>query len=97
MKAVGATNAFVRLPFIVEGVTIGLVSALISEGLVYFCYRVVTEKLSSMIGGAVIPFSELAFILLGIFAAIGTISGVLGSSIMISKYLRKEGSEFAAI
>lgn len=97
MKAVGATNSFVRLPFIVEGVTIGIVSALISEGLVYFCYRVVTEELSNMLGSAVIPFSNMALILLGIFVAIGVVSGVLGSSIMISKYLRKEGSEFAAI
>ncbi|MBO4468606.1 MAG: ABC transporter permease [Clostridia bacterium] len=97
MKAVGATNAFVRLPFVVEGVTIGLISALISEGLLYFCYRVVTEKISNIIGTTVIPFSEMALTLLGIFAAIGIVSGILGSSIMISKYLRKEGSEFAAI
>lgn len=97
MKAVGATNSFVRLPFIVEGITIGLISAVISEGLLYFCYRVVTDELENVLGGAVIPFSHMALILLGIFAAIGTVSGVIGSSIMISKYLRKEGSEFAAI
>ena len=97
MKAVGATNSFVRLPFIVEGITIGIISAVISEGLLYFCYRVVTDELESVLGGAVIPFSQMALLLLGIFAAIGTLSGVIGSSFMISKYLRKEGSEFAAI
>ena len=97
MKAVGATNAFVRIPFIVEGVAIGLISALISEGLLYFCYRVVSEKLNAILGSGVIPYSEVALVLLGVFATIGAVSGVLGSSIMISKYLRKEGSEFAAI
>lgn len=97
MKAVGATNAFVRIPFIVEGVVIGLISALISEGLLYFCYRVVTEKLSDILGRSVIPFSTLALPILGIFMAIGAISGIIGSSFMITKYLRKEGSEFAAI
>lgn len=98
MKAVGATDAFVRIPFIVEGVLIGLISALLSEGLVYFCYRVATETIQSSLGGsAVIGFSGVAWLLLGVFAAIGVFAGVMGSVIMISKYLRKEGSEFAAI
>lgn len=98
MKAVGATDSFVRIPFIVEGVLIGLLSALLSEGLVYFCYRVATETIQSSLGGSsVIGFSGVAWLLLGVFAAIGVFAGVMGSVIMISKYLRKEGSEFAAI
>ncbi|MBQ3562053.1 MAG: permease-like cell division protein FtsX, partial [Clostridia bacterium] len=40
MKAVGATDAFVRLPFVVEGIVLGLISAILSEGILYFCYRV---------------------------------------------------------
>lgn len=40
MKAVGATDAFIRLPFVVEGMVIGIVSALLAEGLLYFCYRI---------------------------------------------------------
>ena len=46
MKAVGATDMFVRIPFVIEGVLIGLVSAFVAEGFVYFCYRVATEKIS---------------------------------------------------
>lgn len=40
MKAVGATDTFVRLPFVVEGMVIGIISALIAEGLLYCCYRI---------------------------------------------------------
>lgn len=98
MKAVGATDAFVRIPFIVEGVLIGLISALISEGVVYFCYRVATETMFSMFDkGQIVPFASVAWMLLGIFAAIGVFTGLFGSAIMIGKYLKKEGSEFTAI
>ncbi len=96
MKAVGATDAFVRLPFVVEGMVIGVISALIAEGLLYFCYRIATETIIKTFGG-VIAFSEMAWVLLALFTGIGVISGVIGSVIIISKYLRKEGSEFAAI
>ena len=98
MKAVGATDAFVRIPFIVEGVLIGLISALISEGVVYFCYRVATETMFTMFNnGQIVPFASVSWMLLGIFAVIGIITGLFGSFIMIGKYLRKEGSEFTAI
>lgn len=96
MKAVGATDAFVRLPFIIEGMILGLVSAVISEGLLYFCYRVAGEAM----GGSFklsIPFGQEAWLLFGIFALIGIVAGALGSFIMIGKYLRKEGSEFRAL
>lgn len=98
MKAVGATDAFIRIPFIVEGIVIGAASALLSECLIYFIYRVATESIAAMLGTAsVIPFRNMALPLLGIFMLIGIGAGVIGSVIMISKYLRKEGSEFAAI
>lgn len=96
MKAVGATDAFIRIPFVVEGMVIGLISALLSEALIYFCYRVATEKISVMLG-SVVAFGDMALYLLLIFAAIGVFAGALGSAIMIGKYLRHEGSEFSAI
>lgn len=96
MKAVGATDAFVRIPFVIEGVLIGLISAIISEGLIYFCYRVATEKISTMLG-SVVAFGDVAFSLLLVFVVIGMFAGALGSAIMIGKYLKREGSEFTAI
>jgi len=98
MKAVGATDSFVRIPFIAEGVIIGLVSAILAEGVVYFCYRVATEKICSTLETTnIVSFGGEAIKLFGIFAAIGIVAGAIGSFIMIGKYLRKEGSEFAAI
>lgn len=98
MKAVGATDSFVRIPFIVEGVLIGVISALIAEGLLYFCYRVATETIISTLGTTdIVRYGDVAVMLLLIFIGIGAFAGILGSVIMISKYLRREGSEFAAI
>ena len=98
MKAVGATDSFVRIPFIVEGVLIGVVSALIAEGLLYFCYRVATETIISTLGtNDIVRYGDVAWLLLLIFVGIGVLSGIIGSVIIISKYLRREGSEFTAI
>lgn len=98
MKAVGATDAFIRIPFVVEGVIIGLISALFAECLVYFCYRVAIDAIMDTLGATtVIAFGDVAMLLLGIFIIIGVFAGIFGSVIIINKYLRKEGSEFAAI
>ncbi len=98
MKAVGATDTFIRIPFIVEGVVIGLISALLAEGILYFCYRVATETIIKTLNTTdIVKYGDVALILLALFVGIGLFAGVIGSAIMIGKYLRKEGSEFAAI
>lgn len=98
MKAVGATNSFIRLPFVIEGIAIGVISSIFAMGILYFCYRVASETIASSLGlMELISFSSVVLMLLGTFLCIGIISGLIGSSIMISKYLRKEGSEFTAI
>lgn len=98
MKAVGATDAFVRLPFIVEGIIIGLTSAIISEALLYFCYRVATETIIVTLGtNDIVKYGDMALLLFALFVGIGVLAGVIGSAIMIGKYLKREGSEFAAI
>lgn len=98
MKAVGATDSFVRLPFMIEGVTIGLVSAGITLTLIYFLYNAVKGTIMNVLGFmSVIPFSQFALPLFAIFAGIGVLAGVLSSAFMINKYLKKEGSEFRAL
>lgn len=98
MKAVGATDSFIRLPFVIEGMFIGVISAIFSMAIVYFCYRVATETLMQSLGVMeIIKFSSVALETFGIFVLIGLVSGALGSLFMISKYLKKEGSEFTAI
>ncbi len=98
MKAVGATDSFIRLPFVIEGMFIGVISAIFSMAIVYFCYRVATETLMQSLGVMeIIKFSSVALETFGIFVLIGLVSGAVGSLFMISKYLKKEGSEFTAI
>lgn len=98
MKAVGATDSFVRLPFMIEGVTIGLASAGITVTVLYFVYNAVQETVKNALSlTAIIPFADFFWIIFGIFSAIGCFAGLFASAIMINKYLRKEGSEFRAL
>jgi len=98
MKAVGATDRFIRFPFMVEGITLGLLAAAFTTGLLYAVYRIaITFIEETLTGFTAIPFREFALPLFALFAAIGVIVGLFGSCIVISKYLRKEGSEFRAL
>ena len=98
MKAVGATDTFIRVPFIIEGVLIGIISAAIAEVLLYFCYRVATETIVTTLGMSdIVKYSEMALPLFGIFVCIGVLAGAIGSFIIIGKYLKHEGSEFSAL
>ncbi len=100
MKAVGATDSFVRLPFMIEGVSIGLLSAGVTVTILYFVYNAVVDvvmKEWEIAATQIIPFNEFFLPILGIFAAIGCFAGLFSSAFMINKYLRKEGSEFRAL
>ncbi len=64
----------------------------------YLMQNAVSQKIKEAVDlGSLVPFKEYALFLLLIFIAIGVLSGVLGSIIMMSKYLKKEGSEFRAL
>ncbi len=98
MKAVGATNSFIRFPFMVEGITLGMLASIFTTGLLYAGYRIAISFIEgTMTGFTAIPFREFALPLFGAFALIGITVGLIGSGIVISKYLRKEGSEFRAL
>ena len=97
MKAVGATNRFIRFPFMVEGVLLGVIASLFTTGLLYVVYHFAGGTIQSTLEMSPIPFRELVLKLLGIFAIIGIVLGLICSAFTITKYLRKEGSEFRAI
>ena len=94
MKAVGATDAFIRLPFVVEGIVIGVISAATTLGLLYLGYSAV---LRAMAMSNPVKFMDHIALFIGIFSAVGIISGLIGSVFMINRYLKKEGSEFSAL
>lgn len=100
MKSVGATNNFVRMPFIVEGMILGVVSGIISLGLVWGLYEFAVKQfheLLAALGFSIISFSDYALLMFGAFILIGIITGVGGSIFTMGKYLNKEGSEISAV
>lgn len=100
MKSVGATNSFVRLPFVVEGIILGITSGVISLGLVWGLYELAIKEFKMLIeslGLKALTFADYALPMLGIFIAIGIVSGVGGSLITMRKYLNKEGSEISGV
>lgn len=92
MKYVGATNSFIRWPFIVEGIIIGIISAGISVLLVGGIYKVVAAKLmeSSLItslGITLVGFSDMFTLIILVYLALGIGIGVIGSALSMRKYL----------
>lgn len=93
MKSVGATNAFVRIPFIVEGMLIGLISAIVSTFALYFLYTAIMDAITSMIPFVYIPISSLILYVGVAFVIAGMSIGAIGGFISMRKYLKKEGNE----
>ena len=95
MKAVGATNSFVRWPFMVEGILLGLFSAVIGLGIEYGVYSVASIWLTdvmAMLGGDVVPFNEYIWLIFGIFAFICVFIGAFGSILSLNKYLKEHNN-----
>ena len=91
MRMVGATNGFIRLPFVVEGLVLGALGGAVAYGLVALVYHLATEKLlAAMAFGFVVlvPFSTVALPLLGVFLGVGILVGVLGGVSAIRNYLK---------
>ncbi|MBC8535593.1 permease-like cell division protein FtsX [Feifania hominis] len=88
MKCVGATDWFIRWPFIIEGALIGLLAGLIAYGLQYYVYNyLILSTIESLKILSAIPFSAVWSVLFGGFVGGGLLVGVLGSAITIRKYL----------
>lgn len=93
MKSVGATNTFVRIPFIIEGAMIGLISAVVSVGVLYFLSEGIIAALKSILKFNYTPFTDVIWCVAGAFIGAGVIVGVLGSLLSISRFLKREGNE----
>ncbi|MBR2579413.1 MAG: permease-like cell division protein FtsX [Clostridia bacterium] len=96
MKSVGATNGFIRAPFIIEGMAIGIISAIISTVILYFVYNSMFNLISGILPFHSIAFTDILWQVLGIFTAAGILFGVVGGLISIKRYLSKEGGEVVA-
>ena len=94
MKYVGATNGFIRLPFIVEGISLGVISGGISYGIIYFAYDYFVKWVSSQnaawfsqIVSDLVPFAEISQYLLIGFIGGGAFIGLFGCVAFIGKHL----------
>ena len=95
MKLVGATNGFIRFPFFVEGVTSGLISALIASAIVCGGYYAVYEwygknptNLTTMFGGTLLPLQDLWYYVVLGFMLFGFVLCGIGTATSIRKHLQ---------
>ena len=93
MKYVGATNSFIRGPFIVEGIIIGVISAVITLVILGLAYNAVMGKIGDSIliqemGLGLLSFSDMFSLVLTVYLVLGVGIGVLGSTISMRKYLK---------
>jgi cell division transport system permease protein len=91
MKSVGATNTFIRVPFVIEGIVLGVISGLISYGLIYMIYNKLHDMFSTGFMGGLLEFSSVWYLVLLGFLSIGVLTGIAGSAISMRKYLNVEG------
>jgi cell division transport system permease protein len=91
MKVVGATNAFIRWPFIYEGFILGTIGSLSAFGTILVLYNLIADRVINFEGGLIslIPFEgALIMQMLVAFVAIGFMVGVGGSGFALNKYLK---------
>lgn len=92
MKSVGATNGFVRVPFIVEGIMIGIISGIVAASLLLLAYKQIAQIISTIAPFFTTlnldPFRPMLYVA---YVVVGTLFGLLAGGISIGKYLRKQG------
>ena len=90
MKMVGATNGFIRLPFVVEGFTLGMIGAILAFGLEWVGYDALIQRVSgvdSLQLFSFVPFQELLIPMVVVFAGAGMFVGIVGSWTSIRKFM----------
>lgn len=91
MKMVGATNGFIRLPFVVQGFLLGISGAGIAFGLEWWAYNSIVawlEGKDTLQILSFVPFQTLLPLMVVIFAAAGLFVGIVGSWNSIQKFMK---------
>ena len=95
MKYVGANNAFIRIPFIVEGITLGLIAALAAFGIIWGGYNIFLNAITSesntwlaSISQNLVPFKHISYQILGYFLISGIVVGGFGSAMSMRGHLK---------
>lgn len=91
MKMVGATNGFIRMPFVIEGLVLGMLGGGLAFIAVWGLYNVITGKLVGTLTGnfiSVVPFSHVGFEIFVVFMGVSVMVGVFGGVNAIRNYLK---------
>lgn len=93
MKYIGATDTFIRLPFLIEGMLIGIIGSLLATVVVMSGYKWASEFLLTHLQGVLsdisfTPVNEIMTTLIPIFIAIGVGIGFIGSAMAIRRHLK---------
>lgn len=90
MRYVGATGWFISLPFVFEGIIIGLFASICAYFIEWYIYSYIeTLVLSDLQMITIMQFSEIGSYVLWGFIGIGVVTGIVGSCISLSKYLKQ--------
>lgn len=88
MRLVGATNWFIRWPFLIEGLMIGVLGSLVPIAVIGFAYHYLFEQYPSLLVFKLAPFDPLFYMVAGTLVGIGALIGMIGSVMSISRFLR---------
>jgi len=92
MKYIGATNGYIRMPFIIEGAIVGLFSAICAWGIAYIAYSKVYSAMMAKIDPSsfysLLPMSSLSRVVLVVCVVCGVLIGSVGSGISVRKYVQ---------
>ncbi|MBQ2774605.1 MAG: permease-like cell division protein FtsX [Clostridia bacterium] len=99
MKSVGATRWFIRWPFMVEGMMLGIISGVLAILTVWGVYALAGKALVSMLSGlgmmGIVPFGKYGLLLFAMFLVLGLVAGAFGSAVSITRYLKEK--EFVVV
>lgn len=92
MKYVGATDWFVRWPFIIEGIIIGIIGSIITVSalsmLYLYCMKVINGSMLGIMSFTIMPFTQIIMDMAFLITGIGVFIGFIGSMISVRKFLR---------
>lgn len=91
MKMVGASNSFIRCPFVVEGLILGIVGGGLAFAAQWGLYKALEAKIAQSLAISfieIVPFAQLWPFVLAVFMAVGIIVGAFGGAIAIRNYLK---------
>lgn len=92
MKFVGATDWFVRMPFIIEGIIVGIIGAVVSTAVLgaayYYCSDLVKNQMIGFLSISLMPFNQIITSMIALLIAVGIIIGAAGSLISVRKFIK---------